>query len=106
VLGARKRNRRWANVRKKKALKDLDNRREKRDWAIRGAKVKRLAWFGDGDDVGSFPDSGKVSRINRKVKEFVKIRDAARAKVFEMKRGQTVWAGGSRITGLLDGIRS
>ena len=67
MLRARKGERRRIYERKKKALKDLDYRGKKRDGTVRGAKVRRLSRFGDGDDVGRLPDSGEVSRVNRKI---------------------------------------
>jgi hypothetical protein len=67
MLRARKGERRRIYKRKKKALKDLDYRGKKRDGAVGGTKVRRLSRFGDGDDVGGLPDSGEVSRVNRKI---------------------------------------
>jgi hypothetical protein len=82
MLGIRKRKGRRIDVRKKKALKDLNNRGKKRDGAIGGANVKGFARLGNGDNVSGFPYGRKVSRIYREVEEFSEKRDAMRAKMF------------------------
>jgi hypothetical protein len=37
---------------------------------VGGAQVKGLTRFGNGEDVGSFPDRREVSVFNRKIEEF------------------------------------
>jgi hypothetical protein len=75
MLRAGKGERRRIYERKKKVLKDLDYRGKKRDKTVRGAKVRRLSRFGNGYDVGRLPDSGEVSRVDRKVEELSEKRD-------------------------------
>ena len=58
MLRASKRNRRGSDVREKETLENLDGWGEKRDGAIRGAKIGWFTGLKDRDNVGYFPDGG------------------------------------------------
>jgi hypothetical protein len=99
MLGTRKRKGRRIDERKKKALKDLNNRRKKGNRAVGGAKVKWLARLGNGNNVGGFPDSREVSGVDGKVEDLSKIRDATGAKMLQMKGCQTIGTSGRGVAG-------
>ena len=51
-------------------LKNLDRRGKKGNGTVRSAEVKGFARLRDGDNKGGFPNSGQVSMVKGKVKEF------------------------------------
>jgi predicted Rdx family selenoprotein len=69
MLPTGERNRRRSDKREKKALKNLNCWRKKRDGTVRGAKMGGFARFWDRDNMGGFPDSGDVSVRDREVKK-------------------------------------
>jgi hypothetical protein len=74
MLGTRKRKGRRIDERKKKALKDLNNRGKKRDGAVGGANVKEFARLGDGDIQIILADlhmAGRLAEFTERLKSLV-----------------------------------
>jgi hypothetical protein len=105
MLGGRKRKRRRVNERKKKALKDLDDRREKRDGAVRRTLVKGLSRLRDGDNIGLFPNGREVSVIDGKIEELSQVRNSAGTKMLQMKGSNAVRTRSSRVARKFYSIR-
>ena len=65
-------------------LQDLGGGAEERDGAVRGGEFAGFLGFGDGDDVGVFPDGWNAATIEGMIDEMGEEGEAPRAQMLEV----------------------
>ena len=63
----------FIDVGDQKPLHDLGRGAEQGDRAVGGAGSERFTWFGDGDDIGGFPDGGDCGGGYRYIEKLTEV---------------------------------